>query len=239
MHDGDCLRNASIHVGGAGHIICLSALKVRDMTDVDPLRIAGAHRVGRNIPLMRTEREPADTVACRGTPVVPAHKDDQRGSVDRSGDHGPGNPDPSPAGICPAPVMEGSETPGCIVNPGPSPWLHPRPAAEPVRRPSWRHACGRPHLPIARHHKPGAMIVEVFHSDHVPRDITHGGDPVIPLVAACAPGVPLIRGGNILQVVRNRACPRDGGGLPRGNVECVLTRRHLGLPLANHNGGVP
>ena len=84
MHDGDSLRHVSIYVGDACHVISLSALIGRDMSDVDPLRIAGAHRVRRDIRLVRTEREPADAVPRSRAPVVSAHKDDQRGSVDRS-----------------------------------------------------------------------------------------------------------------------------------------------------------
>ena len=82
------------------------------------------------------------------------------------------------------------------------------------------------------------MIVKILHSDHIPRDVAHRGDPVLPLVAGCAPGVPVIRRRNILQVVRNRAHARDSRGLPCGNIERVLTCRHLGFPLANHDDSV-
>src|SRR5437879_5004681 len=112
---------------------------VRDVGDVSDARVADIHRlevvpanaVVRDVRLAVTQREPAHTNAAATNPG------DERRRVAGTPASRTGHPAPASGDEYPPTIMERSEAPGGIVDPGPTPGFDPCPVSIAIRRPSY------------------------------------------------------------------------------------------------------
>src|SRR5207245_563706 len=149
-----------------------------------------------------TQREPSHAAAegKTDTPVTAADPGDQRGCVDRTHSDRSRDPAPISAVIDPATVVAGSESPGSIVNPSPAPGLDPHPVPIMIRSPAGRD--GRhPDGAVGRHFTPGVVVVEIFRSDDVGRNIARGIGVIFALIADAAPVVKAVAAGIVVDLV--------------------------------------
>ena len=158
------------------------------LADIDPLAVAGRHRVVRHVAVARRQRQPthsravdahADAHAVARPPASPGH---QGRRVDRPRDVGPGHPAPGVTPVGPAAVVEGCEAPTRVIHPGPAPGLHPGPAAVAVRRPTGAHGQRQPHRAVFGVLFPAAVAVQLFDAGHLGRHIARRSAALVPLV---------------------------------------------------------
>jgi len=162
----------------------------RRVADVDAIHISFAHVIRRHVDFPRTEREPANIST--ETSGTAADEDDECGSVDGAYRYGTSHPSPAPANAYPAAVVEGSVTPGGIVNPGPSPRRDPIPVAFVVGSPSGVNTVGEPHVPVSAVIAPVAVVVEIVEADYVGGEIARGTGIIEAMVTGLSPTVELI-----------------------------------------------
>ena len=131
------------------------------VANIDRLKIISADMVIRDIRLAISEREPAHSDAGAADP---GH---ERRRI--AGTHPQGSRDPAPSSSHkhPAAIMERSESPRRVVDPGPTPRFDPGPMSIAVRRPSRFDPGGKPHAAVSTNLSPGAILIEVFVSNHV------------------------------------------------------------------------
>jgi hypothetical protein len=140
------------------------------VADVDVAEISATNPVPGIKRLTPPQRTPAhattESKSEAHTPTRSAEPGNKRGRIKRSNVERTRHPSPVAVVVNPTAVVEGSESPGCIVNPCPTPGRNPHPVAVVIRRPS--RCYGRhPHRPIRRNLAPHAIVIEVFISDRV------------------------------------------------------------------------
>ena len=174
------------------------------VVDVDRAEVVAAHAIRRNVRFAVAQREPADAGAAAG----PYHK---RRRIPWTHADWSGNPAPRSAYNRPAAVVEGSEAPGGIINPGPAPRLNPCPVAVPIGLPSDRYPGWKPYRAVDRDLSPSTIFVEVFVSDHVRGDVAGGNGAITPLLAPHAPLVEGIESRRIESLVGQRPAACEPG----------------------------
>jgi hypothetical protein len=175
----DCGRIALVHVGNAidvGIVDGVVVVNVGDLRDVhacvgdiDVIHVDAAHAVWGNIDLTGREREPGDafTHADGEMESSAAHERDQRGSVDRPDEYGPGYPAPAFIDVGPPSIVEGSESPGLVFDPGPSPGRNPDPVTVTVRSPVGCDPHRTPHRTVTGDVVPASVFVEILVPRHL------------------------------------------------------------------------
>src|SRR5262249_39354074 len=129
---------------------------------------------------------------------------DQRRRIAWTYTHRSGHPAPASRNEDPAPIMERSKAPGCIVNPGPAPRLNPGPVAVAIRRPAHVDPCWKPHAAVGADFSPATVIVEIFISDYVRRNVPSRHVAPFPIGADAAPLVESIQARSVEALVRER-----------------------------------
>jgi hypothetical protein len=206
-------RNPLIHIRDVGHrslvdhrgliiIIYHRAVNGR-VRNVHVLNIPSAHAVRRHVHFTRSQRKPADrssSAADRDShaETTAANKRHQRWRVHRThinyafSSRGRRYPSPSAFHIYPTSVMKWRETPRLIINPRISPRLDIRPVAVVIRCPVRGFNAWVPHMSILRRIAPVSVVVQVFISDHILRDILSRPRMFKSAVSVGAPRVKLV-----------------------------------------------
>src|SRR5215510_6830093 len=183
--------------------------------------IGRAGPISRNINFAWAKREPRNhtAAAIRERPAASAHERHERRRI-----HGPGHvrsgyPCPGSPDVSPASVVEWRKPPRRIVNPGPSPWVHPGPVTVPVGGPTCRNRGRDPDRSIAWNHPPGAVPIQVLVPGHIRRNVAVASHVSRALclapVSGNAPIVPAVNGPGRLDVVADQVSARYDGGLVR------------------------
>src|SRR5208283_2563803 len=110
------------------------------------------------------------------------------------------SPSPCIVPVHPAAVVEGSESPGRVIHPGPAPGSNPCPATVAIRRPALRHRIRHPDRAVRVRRLPRTVSVQVLISNHARRDVARGQGISQPLVAHLRP---------VFEAIRDRRA--DGG----------------------------
>ncbi len=178
LHHGDRSRVSLVHIVDVvdpdvrGIIIVVIVVgNVSDVGDarigyVDGLKIAPAATVIRDVRLPVAQRKPSHAAAS-------ADPDHQRGGIAGTQASGPGDPCPAFAQKDPAAIVEWSKAPRGIVHPSPAPGLDPYPVSIPVRGPIVPNRSGDPYRSIFRDYAPLSILVKIFISDNVRRDVAY------------------------------------------------------------------
>ena len=184
--------------------------------DVHDSRIADVHaaevpepsaipRVERLTPAQRApSQSAAESEAEVRAPARAAKPRHQRGCVYRARIDRSRCPSPVAARIDPAAVVEGSISPGRVIDPGPAPWLNPDPVTILIRSPAWRHRTRNPYWPVRRNFAPYAIIIKVFISHSSGSYVARGEGSIFTLVAHCTPAVKAVIGRRFGRGVRHR-----------------------------------
>src|SRR5580704_16383844 len=172
----------------------VKAVKVVEarIENVDAPEVAPAVVIPREKRLSKAQRTPAESETKSKT-SIPRH---QSGRVPASCPAtiiGARRPSPITAEAYPAAVMEGSKSPGSVVDPGPSPRIFPDPISVGVRRPVGSYAIRDPDIAVIRSVAPGSIGVEIFRSNHVRRNVLAGAGRIGAPVPALAPLIEAIR----------------------------------------------
>lgn len=188
MHRGKSAR--SMHIGVV-HLIAVtrrdsSMLKVPvvnvrdiDIRDsriryIDAIKISATYPVPRDERFPKTQRTPSEASAetkSRSKSESAAKPGNQRRSVVRTDINRARRPSPEAAGIDPPAIVKWSESPGLIVNPGPTPRVFPNPVAGGVWRPTNVNP-RRPHRSIVWGVAPCSIFIEIIGTNDVGRDVT-------------------------------------------------------------------
>ncbi len=151
-----------VNVGHLSHVDS----RVGDVHIVD---IARTGSIPGHVNFARSQREPghAGADADSSTETSSAHEGDQRGRIHRAHVYRTWHPAPGTFHECPTSVVEGSETPRFVFNPGPAPGRDPNPVAISIRSPS-RSNCNRcPHRTVVRRIVPVTVLVEIRCARHL------------------------------------------------------------------------
>src|SRR5579872_4661219 len=220
--DGHRLDILLVHVGHIIHIYIIVYIRYvdhvhRGIRDVHSLHVAFAGAVWRNVHFARSQREPAHAATSAerqgSAEARPADKHHQRRRIHRPDNHWPRNPAPPAADFRPAAVVKRSKSPGLIFHPGPSPRSNPRPVAIAIRRPTGGDARWKPNFPVIGDVAPFAVVIEVFVSDDVARNVTGRLRALFALVTRAAPFVKIVHASGAIAVV--------GQGVRAGKVGAI------------------
>src|ERR1700730_1814636 len=124
--------------------------------------------------------------------VRSSYEGDQGGRIYRQWDIGSGEPSPSNADVYPASVVERTETPGFVFDPGPTPGSHPTPMAETIRHPFDRQSRRIPDRTVVHNLFPVSILVQIVKSRSAAADISCGGgrrNAQVPLLPPLVEGV--------------------------------------------------
>src|SRR5271155_3103528 len=121
----------------------------------------------------------------------------QRGRVDRPHHARSRNPHPTGRGKSPTSVVEWGESPGLILHPGPAPGRDPSPISIAVRRPARPRGGRPPDHAVVGNIGPVAILVEIFISGHVARNVVCRIGTIFGLVAVLRPTIQSILIGNV------------------------------------------
>src|SRR5271157_464002 len=212
---------------------------VGDIGDVDVTHIGNVYLLQIDITVVipgikwlpRSQREP-----CSDTPNAKAHgkswtpdERDERRPIDRHNRYRTGKPAPPWPDLDPPPVVERSESPRCVVNPGPAPRLDPRPASITVRTPATRQPCRIPDRPILGDRGPASVAIEIVISGHIRVYILARARILIFPVALSAPLVEAVCSRNTDRTGLHRVGSRQHHGLstPQSLIETIPGDLHL------------
>ena len=153
---------------------------------IHPRKVTLAHLVRRKIRLAGTQGEPSycrrssdgKAQAKTGAASPSANPAHQRGRIDRGHAIGPGYPAPTAAKGSPTAVVIGSESPRCVVHPGPTPRSNPGPMPVMIGRPACSDCSRHPDLAVAGLSPPAAVLVQVFIAGDFARNVACGQGPV-------------------------------------------------------------
>src|ERR1039458_1620928 len=221
-------------------------VNVRDPRDIHPrvsevyvVHINAAHAVARNKYFPGRQREPSYSGSKREREVesrAAADPGHQRWRVYRPHYARSRNPQPPAACECPATIVKWSESPGFIFHPCPAPRSHPSPMSKTIRRPSCHHHSRPPAHAIARNVAPVAVLVEVFVSRHLARNVICGIRLIFSLIAIQRPIVESIFRGHLAKFVIQTIAASECGVLARhhrigrttaGNLAASAPHRHF------------
>lgn len=156
--------------------VSVVVIVVRDVVDISDVRVADVHVAeitsARAIPrkewLTPTERAPAKSATepeanAKARAAKPGH---ERGRVVRPRIVRSRRPAPIAAERYPASVVEGSESPRLVFDPGPAPGADESPVTEAIRSPAHNDGARPPAGTVAGNVTPVAVFVEVFVASH-------------------------------------------------------------------------
>src|ERR1700728_4681433 len=155
-----------VNVGHLGHV----NPRVGDVHIVD---IASSGSIPGHESLARSQREPRDAGADANseTKTPSAYKCDESGRIHRAGVNRTRHPAPGSSHECPPSVMERSETPRLVFNPGPTPGINPNPMTVAIRSPSGSNRERGPHWTVVGRITPVAVLVQVRSAGHIGRNV--------------------------------------------------------------------
>ena len=133
------------------------------VADVYRLKVVSAHAVVRDIRLTVAQWEPAHT----HTHATSTNPGDERRRVARTHANRTRHPAPASGDEYPTPIMERSEAPCRIVDPGPAPGLDPAPVSVAIRRPSCFDSSWEPNAAVAADFPPRTVLIQVFISNYI------------------------------------------------------------------------
>src|SRR5687768_9370437 len=113
-----------------------------------------------------------------------------------------GPPAPTVTDRYPPPIVKWRISPGCVVDPCPTPRSDPPPLTIPIRRPAGGNNAWNPHVAVVGVGDPLAVEVELFVTRHVRRHIARRLDVAIALVSRDCPLIERCRRG--LFVIQSR-----------------------------------
>src|SRR5258707_4666914 len=90
--------------------------------------------------------------------------------------------------------MERRKAPGSIIYPGPAPGRNPHPVAIAIRRPTDDGGMGEPNGAVLGHRAPATVVVEVFVTNNIGRNVARGLRAIFAAVAVTAPVVEGVAG---------------------------------------------
>ena len=212
---------------------------------VHPRKVTLARLVRREIRLTRTQREPSyrrsradgKAQAETGAASSSANPRHQRRRIDGSHAIRSGYPAPAAAKGSPAAIVIRSESPRCVVHPGPTPGRDPGPMPVMIGRPACGDRSRHPHLAIAGLIAPAAVLIQVVIAGHFAGNVTRRLRLVFPAVARGAPLVPCIGSRSGCEVVVDLIVAPHDYPLARIDRERLPSARHLTLPIANRDDG--
>src|SRR5438270_9627810 len=88
--------------------------------------------------------------------------------------------------------MERRKTPGSIIYPSPAPGRNPHPVAVAIRRPTDDGGVGEPNGAVLGHRAPASVVVEVFITNDIGRNIARGLRAIFAAVAVTAPMIEVV-----------------------------------------------
>ena len=109
--------------------------------------------------------------------------------------------------------MKGRKSPRLVVHPRPSPGFNPYPVAYMVGCPTHRYSARRPYPTVVGRRFPRAVLVEVFVSDNIGRNILCGLDSLFGSLARLSPPVEVIRGSSSIHLILSLIASSDDGCL--------------------------
>ncbi len=154
--------------------------------DVNLRHVSLADGVCRDVDFTRAQREPAHVSAPATTAT---NKNYERWCVDWRLRRRTSDPTPAARGKDPTSIVERRIAPRSIIDPGVAPGIDPGPVARVIRRPAVFDTVGKPYMPIHGIILPIAVVIEVFVSHHIGRQILRGPRVVVTVIAALDPHV--------------------------------------------------
>ncbi|PYT47146.1 MAG: hypothetical protein DMG47_02490 [Acidobacteria bacterium] len=212
--DGDSVRGSLVHVSDVGDILVDDDVVVvvvdndvvhRRVGNIDVCNVGAADAIRRHVDFTRRKREPghADSTAATDSDahaeVRPADPGDESRGVNRAHvghTHDCAgrarHPAPHAADDNPAAVMEGSKSPGLIINPGPAPRGNPNPMPVAIRSPTDNSGVWKPNVAIFGNGAPASVLIEVFVTNDIGRNIARGLRVIFAPVTVTAPAVEVV-----------------------------------------------
>src|ERR1700722_7295581 len=218
---------------------------------VDPGYIHLARAIRRHPHIARSQRKPrhsnsgrtAEFDRCRN--CSSSNKRYQRRRIDRpfvdaSNRNRPRHPTPAPARYhSPAPIMERRKSPRLVFHPRPTPWSNVCPMSIAIWRPIRSDSVRNPHMAILPIVAPRTMIVEIFVTDHIRRNIPRRFEPVFTPVAFHGPFLKVIGLRQWLLVVAHLVRSGESVLLTGTSVISLATRSYFSRAAFNvHRAGV-
>ncbi len=167
------------------------------VADVHAAEVAKASAIPWEERLTEAQRAPSETSQGEAevdTPARAAKPGHQCWCIDWTGVNRPRRPSPVAARVHPAAIVEGSVSPGCVIDPGPTPRLNPDPVTILIRSPTRRHGTWNPHRTVRRDFTPHAVVIEVFVADRSRRHVARRQGSVLTLIAHRAPAIETVVG---------------------------------------------
>jgi hypothetical protein len=175
------------------NVVVIDVSNVRIIDDrgvacIDARYIVLTGAICRDINIARTKWKPThigsstESNRCANSAASEANPCYKRRRIDGSDSGWTGNPAPSASEMRPAAVMGRRKSPWRIIHPAPSPRIDPRPVSIVIRGPSDGRISRHPILAVLRRIVPGSVLVEVFITNDVGRDVTCGLAAIFALV---------------------------------------------------------
>src|SRR4029077_3802666 len=143
--------------------------------------------------------------------VRAAHPGNECRRINRTCDYyRAGRPSPVSAGVDPAAVVRGGESPGRIIDPGPAPRLDPDPMSIVIGSPTGGNR-RNPNRTVLTHRAPGAVLVEFVGADHVGGNILVGAGVIFAVIAHAAPIVEAVESRRAGHLILHGSGAGEGG----------------------------
>src|ERR1700733_1814185 len=133
--------------------------------------------------------------------------------------------------------MEWRKSPRLVFHPRPTPRSNERPVPVAIRSPIRSHSIRNPHMAILSIVLPSAVIVEVFVTDHIRRNIPRRFEPVFTPVTLHRPFLKVIRLRERLLVIVHLIRPGESVLLAGSGVVSLATGRHFSRAAFDVNRG--
>src|ERR1017187_3392770 len=230
------LIDVSDVVDVCGSVYDHSVVNVRDLRDihrcvgdVHVVHIGATDAVSGKVDFTGSEREPSHANADGEAEArTAAHECDQCRSPDGPDYDRSWHPEPSAVHRRPAAIVERSESPRLIFDPGPAPRSDKDPVTEAIRSPSYDDGARAPAGTVTGHIAPVAVFVEIFIAGHFARNIIRGVGVIFAIVAIEGPAIEIIPIGDLAEVVVEvLLVASKGGRLTGDDGEGKTTARNL------------
>src|SRR5271156_6399696 len=155
-----------VNVGHLGHVN-------PGVGDVHVVDVARTGSIPRHENFARSQRKPRHPSADANseTKTTSAYKCDESGRIHWPGVNRTRHPAPGSSHEGPPSIVERSETPRLVFNPGPTPGRNPNPMTVAIRSPSGSNRERSPHRTVVGRIAPVAVLVQVRSARHVGRNV--------------------------------------------------------------------
>src|SRR5713101_1525538 len=213
------------------HEIDVANERVEYIDDVD--EIMAATEPGKKR-FAEAQREPADSET-----KPAAEEANKSGAIDWRPKERARAPSPSAREIVPAAIVERSEAPRRIINPGPAPGVDPVPIAIAVRSPVRCNITRIPNVAVFRFVAPVTVIIQIAVARRIARNVLSGNRVVFLQVALRGPAVEAVRTRSLFNVGLNFVGAIEFGALTEMNFIGFAAGGHFALAANDgHAGGV-